>query len=354
MSYTRSYRETITVSGSKTVSVSYPASQNGGTTSATVYYTEEVPVNVNIDVDTVPFDNSVAHCNTNVNVLTGAVVATEAAQLVSIDQNSKKVGETIITGFFGFIRYEISQQITELVQSIDAHFMHLKGLSDEVQSKKKQMESDFLRISSRYLKIFDDLNHELSNRVYELDRPAFVFKKELDRQGNRTSENDLVNIVGVFGKESGELQSKISTSIAKKRAFDTINKAKTFLLQQKKLNNTVQKCMLNEIAETVQFAPVCFFETKVGDKIEKRLFAPSYISALQDVSIRNDLIEKFSDKENFWNLIPNDYHDKLRIYFNSELNKSYASGDQHSIRVKEIIQKIANLSSLNTIGVQNI
>ena len=48
MSYSRSYSETITVSGSKTVNVSYPASQNGGTTSATVHYTEYVPVNVNI------------------------------------------------------------------------------------------------------------------------------------------------------------------------------------------------------------------------------------------------------------------------------------------------------------------
>lgn len=351
MSYTRSYREIITVSGSKTVSVSYPASQNGGTTSATVYYTEEVPVNVNIDVDTVPFDDSVAHCNNNVNILTGAVVATEAAQLVSIDQNSKKVGETIITGFFGYIRSEISQQVAELVQSIDAHLMHLKSLSEECLTKKKQMESDFLRISSRYIKIFDDLNHELSNRVYELDRPAFVFKKELDCQGKRTSENDLVNIVGIFGKESGELQSKISASIAKKRAFDTINKAKTFLWQQKKLNNTVQNCMLNEIAETTHFVPVCFFETKAGDKIGKGLFAPLYIADLQDVSMRDGLIVQFSEKRDAWNIIPNEYHDKLRIYFNSELNKSYTSGDQHSVRVKEMIQKIANLSSINIIGV---
>ncbi|MDY0342655.1 MAG: hypothetical protein RBR28_03725 [Lentimicrobium sp.] len=352
MSYTRSYREIITVSGSKTVSVSYPASQNGGTTSATVHYTEEVPVNVNIDVDTVPFDDSVAHCNNNVNLLTGAVVATEAAQLVSIDQNSKKVGETIITGFFDYIRSEISQQIAELVQSIDAHLMHLKSLSDECLSKKKQMESDFLRISGRYVKIFDDLNHELSNRVYELDRPAFVFKKELDHQGNRTSENDLVSIVGIFGKESGELQSKICASIAKKRAFDTINKAKTFLWQQKKLSSTVQKCMLNESIETTQFAPVCFFETKAGDKIGKVLFTSSFITTLQDVSIRNGLIKQFSEKRNTWNIIPNEYHDKLRIYFNSELNKSYSKGDQHSVRVKEMIQKIANLGSVNIFDVQ--
>jgi hypothetical protein len=351
MSYTRSYREIITVSGSKTVSVSYPASQNGGTTSATVNYTEEVPVNVNIDVDTLPFDNSVAHCNTNVNLLTGAVVATEAAQVISIDQNSKKVADTVITGFFGYIRYEISQQVAELVQTIDANLMHLKGLAVECLSKKEQMEVDFLRISGRYAKIFDDLNHEVANRVYELDKPAFVFKKELDNQKIRASENDLVNTVGVFGKESGELQSKISASIAKKRAFDSINKARIFLWHQKKMNHTVQKSMLNESSETTYFSPVCFFETKRDDKVGKGLFSPSFISALQGHATRDDLIAHFSDANNKWQVIPTAYNDKLKLYFNSELNKSFSTVDQHSLRVKEMIQKIANLGSINTIGV---
>lgn len=186
MSYTRTYRERIAVHYSGTVSYNYPASQNGGSGTAHYSGTEYEDVNVSIEVDTEPFDNSVEHCNTNVNLLTGAVVATEAAQIVSIDKNSKKVAETIITGFFGYIRSEISQQIAELSQNIDAQLMHLKELAQSCLAKKKQMEGDFTRISSRYIKIFDDLNNELSNRIYELDKPTFVFKKELDNQSIRT------------------------------------------------------------------------------------------------------------------------------------------------------------------------
>ena len=100
MSYSRKYSETITVRGSKTVTVSYPKSESGGSKSVTVDYIENVPVDVNIHVDTDPFDSSVSNCNTNVNLLTGAVVATEAAQLISIDKNSKKVASTIVSGFF--------------------------------------------------------------------------------------------------------------------------------------------------------------------------------------------------------------------------------------------------------------
>ena len=58
MSYTRTYSRTV--SGSRTVSVSYPASEHGGSRSVTVNI--DVPVNINLSVDTRQFDYSVAHC----------------------------------------------------------------------------------------------------------------------------------------------------------------------------------------------------------------------------------------------------------------------------------------------------
>lgn len=351
MSYTRTYRERIAVHYSG--SISYPASQNGGTKSYSGTAYEDV--NVSIEVNTEPFDDSVEHCNTNVNLLTGAVVAAEAAQINSIDKNAKKVGKTIVDGFFSYIRSEISQQIAELTQGIDSQLMHLKELSKAVIDKKRQMEGDFLRISSRYIKTFDDLNNELSNRIFELDKPTFVFKKELDNQSIRTTNNDLVNTVAIFGKEGSELQSKISASIAKKRALDTLNKAKVFLWQQRKLNNTIQQSMMNESTESSQYSPVCFVETKADkNQITKGLHAPSFVSALQENQTKNELIEQFAESTNSWCTITKDFTDNLKLYFNSELNKSYTTADQHSVRVKEMIQKIANLGSIQTISVQNL
>jgi len=355
MSYTRKYRERIAVPYSGSVRYTYPASEKGGSGTAHYNGTAYEDVNVNIEVDTIAFDNSVENCNTNVNLLTGAVVATEAAQILSIDKNAKKVGKTIVDGFFGYIRSEISQQIAELTQGIDSQLMHLRELSKAVIDKKRQMEGDFLRISSRYIKTFDDLNNELSNRIFELDKPTFVFKKELDNQSIRTTNNDLVNTVAIFGKEGSELQSKISASIAKKRALDTLNKAKIFLWQQKKLNNTVQQSMLNESTESSQYSPVCFIETQAEkSQISKGLHAPSFVSALQENQTKNELIEQFNESTNSWSTISKDYTDNLKLYFNSELNKTYTTAEQHSVRVKEMIQKIANLGSIQTISVQNL
>jgi hypothetical protein len=355
MSYTRNYREKIAVHYSGTVSYNYPASQSGG--SGTKHYSGTIyeEVDVHINVDTNPFDNSIENCNTNVNLLTGAVVATEAAQLISIDKNSKKVANTIISGFFGYIRSEISQQVSELSQNIDAQLMHLKELAQSTVAKKIQMEGDFNRISSRYVKIFDDLNHELSNRVHELDKPTFVFKKETDAQNRRTSENDLVNTAAILGGECGNLHARISTSIAKKRALDTLNQTKVFLWQQKKLNNTLQQCMLNENSDDQKYSPVCFIETNnEQNQIDKNLFAPSFLIALQEKAKKNEIIEQFSETSNSWAAITKDYNDNLNLYFNSEVNKSYSSADQHAVRVKEMIQKIANLGSMKVMNFQNI
>ncbi|MEI6822452.1 MAG: hypothetical protein WCL51_10980 [Bacteroidota bacterium] len=352
MSYTRNYRETITVSGSKTVSVSYPASQSSGTVSATVHYTEEVPVNVNINVDTNPFDKSVSHVNGYVDLLTGAIVATETAEIESKLRNSVKVGETIVNGFFSYIRSEISQQITELSQNIDAHLMHLKELAKSCVDKKKQMEGDFFRISGRYVKIFDDLNNELSNRIYELDKPAFVFKKETDNQKIRTSSNDLVNIVTICGIESSDLQSKISTSIAKKRALDTINKSKVFLWQQKKLNSTTQQSMLNVSKSSSIFAPCCYVESiKANNQIDKNIYSTYFLTILKDKSKKNEIIEQFSSNSIVWSILSKDVLKNISQYFNTELNNDSSLNDQHAVRVREMIQKIANISSIKAIRI---
>lgn len=353
MSYSRSYSETVTGRVYKTVYVDYPSSENGGSTSYTIDEEVDIPININIDVDTDPFDRSVDHCSNNVNLLTGAVVATEVAEIASIDKNSKKVANTIIDGFFGYIRSEISQQIAELTQNIDAQMMHLKELMHSCRSKQIQMEGDYHRISGRYVKIFGDLNNELSNRIFELDKPAFVFKKETDNQKIRTSDNDLVNIVSIFGSDSGDLQARIGVSIAKKRALDTLNKAKIFLWQQKKLGYTIEKSMLNESISSTIFSPVCFLEThNTGNQIDKSVFVADYLSGLNEKSQTNELIEQFSLSTMNWGVLEQDDQKRIVLYLNDELNSKSFANDQHSVRVREMIQRIAIIGSINAINIQ--
>jgi hypothetical protein len=341
MSYSRRYHERIAVhySGSKTVS--YPASQNGG--SHTVYYdgTTYEDVNVNIDVDTNPFDRSVAGCNTSVNALTGSVVAMNTAQVASIHENSKKVAGTIVNGFFGYIRYEISQQIMELSQKLDAHLLHLRELAKTCVGKQKQMEVDYNRISSRYLKIFDDLNSELENRIFALDEPAFKFRRNAEEHSDRTSDNDLVGTVAVFGREGGELQAKISASVTKKRALNAINQANIFLWKQKKLQFTINQSMLKESVAATQFSPVCFVET-IGEQnqIGKNVYQADFLPKIN----QNEMVENF--KSQSWNNGTKEQKDNIQRYFNSEVSNTYNTANQHDERVKNMLVKIFNVNSI--------
>ena len=337
MSYTKSFNKTIAVHYSG--SVSYPASQYGG--SASFSGTAYENVTVNIEVDTNPFDRSIAGCNTSVNALTGAVVATEAAQIASIVKNSKKVANTIVDGFFGYIRSEISQQIMELSQKIDAHLLHLRELAKNCVAKQKQMEVDYNRITSRYLKIFDDLNNELKNRIFELNKPAFIFKSDNDKHTIRTIGNDLVSTVTVFGLESGELQAKISASVAKKRALDAINQANIFLWKQKQLQSTINQSMLKESMGAIRFLPFCFVETRgEQNQIRKKVYQADFLPKTNT----NELINKFQTQS--WVSGTKEQKDNIQRYFNLEVSNAYTANNQHDERVKETLVKIFNINSI--------
>ena len=96
MSYTRRFSRNITVHYSG--NVSYPPSQHGGTKYYSGSTTETVYFDVTVDTD--PFDKEVHEMKGHVDLLTGSVVATEAAHVNSIDEKSRQIGDTIIRGFF--------------------------------------------------------------------------------------------------------------------------------------------------------------------------------------------------------------------------------------------------------------
>lgn len=355
MSYTRNYRETITVRGTKTVSVSYPASQSGGSKTVVVDYREDVPVDVNIHVDTNSFDSSVEQCNTHVNLLTGAIVSTEAAQLVAIDQNARKVADTIVGGFFGYIRSEISQQITELSEGIDAQLMHLKELSKACVAKMKQMETDFSRISHRYVKIFEDLNNELSNRIRELDKPTFKLKSTLDEHHFRTTGNDMVGTVAVFGKEGSELNTRILAGIARKRAAQAIERAGAFLNQQRQVDATIQSAMMPERKSCLHRLPVCMMEAPVEPgRVTRSYHLSNRLTGIDPVAVKNKLEAGFSATDITWKQASSEDTAPVRNHLLALMNAAYPGSDPHAKRIRDMIIQLSDAKPYNIARFQSL
>lgn len=175
MSYVRSYSASVTVSGHK--SVSYPPSEHGG--SMSVSYSDSVPVNINITVETTPFDNSVHNAKASVDGLTASVGAMNAANCAAIAKNSEKISQSLINGFYNLINNDITVKRSETNSLLQAKIALLQQLSKDVRDKHTRMPDDMERLHSHYAAIFNDLDRDLEKRIRDIDKPAFKLSEKI-------------------------------------------------------------------------------------------------------------------------------------------------------------------------------
>ena len=124
MSYSEQYSEII--SGTVYETVHYPASEDGGSMTVSVHWSEDV--NITIHVDTSSFDQSVSTIKHHIDGLTGAVVATEAAQIEERVRSADAIGQSVTSGFFRLIGSEISQQMVAIKSRVDSLFLKLNDM----------------------------------------------------------------------------------------------------------------------------------------------------------------------------------------------------------------------------------
>jgi uncharacterized protein Veg len=195
----------------------------------------------NYTVDTNPMAVEIGNVSNHVKATTTAVVAMQTAVVLAETKAADHVCNNVNRGFYSLMRSQISQKIAKLQSEVDSHFMKLIQLRKSLMGKKSQMERDYNRISNRYLKLFNGLNANLKQRVFELDRPVINFAvKDIEQISNRTKY--LTATVPVSQLESLSVSQKIIASNVKYRGLNVINSMRTFLgdmAEQKKLTNRI-------------------------------------------------------------------------------------------------------------------
>lgn len=337
MSYRRSYTGYVHYSGT----VSYPASQNGGSVS----YSGSEPVYITIDVDTNAFDASVGHCNNAVNALTGAVVATEAAQVESKRQASKQIASTIVKGFFDYVGADLSQKIKELSSKCESLFIALMGHKENCLSKSKQMQDDYNRISKRYSKIFEDLDKETVSRIEVLDKPTFQFAESAQNLVDRTSNTELLGISTISANESIKLETVLSCSHVKQQASVLLDKANCYLQGTYRLSNSVRDMLDDSQAENEILLPVMFVESvKNIENKDTRIIGTDGSFTPSGDAVDSTLRSKFMSKDVEWgNMNSNDF-DKVISYLNAEVQS-----DQMDDRTLKTMLGLLNGQAIQTI-----
>lgn len=337
MSYRRSYTGYVHYSGT----VSYPASENGGSVS----YSGSEPVYITIDVDTNAFDASVGHCNNAVNALTGAVVATEAAQVESKRQASKQIASTIVKGFFDYVGADLSQKIKELSSKCESLFIALMGHKDNCLSKSKQMQDDYNRISKRYSKIFEDLDKETVSRIEVLDKPTFQFAESAQNLVDRNSNTELLGISTISANENIKLETVLSCSHVKQQASVLLDKANCYLQGTYRLANSVRDMLADSQAENDILLPVMFVESvKNIENKETRIIGTDDSFTPSGDAVDSTLRSKFMSKDVEWgNMNSNDF-DKVISYLNAEVQS-----DQMDDRTLKTMLGLLNGQAIQTI-----
>lgn len=311
-----SYRRTYTgyVRGSTTVS--YPPSQNGGST--TVHYEE--PVYVTIDVDTTAFDLSVADCNSSVNGLTGAVVATEAAQVESKRQASKKIATSIVKGFFDYVGADLSQKIKELSSKCESLFFALMGHKENCLAKNKQMQDDYNRISKRYSKIFDDLDKETISRIEVLDKPTFQFADTAQSLIDRNSDTELLGISTISANETLKLETVLSCSHVKQQASNLLSKANEYLQGTYRLTNAVRDMLYDSQSGEDILLPVMFVESVVNPaNRQTRILGTGEEYTPSGQAVDSQLRSRFLSEDADWEAMDDKEFEKVLSYFNAQV-----------------------------------
>ena len=312
MSYRRTYQGYV--SGS--VEYSYPASERGGTGYA--HYQE--PVYITIDVDTDDFDASVEHCTDAVNALTGAVVATEAAQVESKRRASKQIAASIVKGFFEYVGADLSQKIKELASKCESLFFALMGHKENCLSKSKQMQDDYNRISKRYSKIFEDLDKETVSRIEVLDRPTFQFAETAQNLIDRNSNTELLGISTISANESIKLETVLSCSHVKQQASILLAKANNYLQGTYRLANSVRDMLDESQVEEEIMLPVMFVESVLNsDNKETKIIGTDEEFTPSGESIDSQLRSKFMSKDVEWDDMKSEDFEKVISYLNADV-----------------------------------
>jgi hypothetical protein len=124
------------------------------------------------NVDTRPMADSVDGARGNINGVTVAVTAMEAAVIATERASAKKICENVDNGFYMLVKSQISQKAVAAYTEMTSKQITLLQLAKALDNVKRQMEGDYSMITRRYAKLFQSLNKALETRVKELDRPA--------------------------------------------------------------------------------------------------------------------------------------------------------------------------------------
>lgn len=296
-------------------------------------------------VDTKPMADEISSVSKHVNLTTGAVVAMKAAVVIAEEKAADHVCKNVNRGFYSLIRSQISQKTAKLQSEVDSHLIQLLQQKKALLAIKGRMDRDYNMIAKRYLKLFNGLNANLKQRVFELDKPTIDFAvKEIDKFSNRSKY--LTATIPISQIESLKSSQQILSANLKNKGLNVITSMRSFLFEMNAQKKLTERILIKDARyrdSAVVYIPIAIAERNLTpnefdyEVKHSNTMLDSYSKSAITNSIMNNL-ERFSWKEEV------DNFEEVKSEF-SKLN----SDSVKSNRIKELTMKLFTSNSYQTI-----
>ncbi len=243
-------------------------------------------------VDTTPMASEIKTVSHNVNKVSGAVVAMQAAVIAAEQAGAEHVCENVNRGFYSLMHSQISQKIAQLTSTVEVKLLSLGQCAAALKNIQSRMQTDYNMISSRYTKLFKSINNNLEARVAELDMPVF---KLVDKDAKVAESRMRLNVAHFTVNQIESILSSQLIANAKIKT-DTENALHVIsdyvmgtMLQSQKTDGSMSNVKVDSVEEI--YLPVSIVEstTSVGKPAVNYYVARSgsgEIDKTIDVSVR--------------------------------------------------------------------
>jgi hypothetical protein len=212
-------------------------------------------------VDTNEMAHSIDAASHNVQGVTAAVAAMQAAVIAADTAAANRVCEHVDRGFFLLIRSQISQKLARLRSSVDSHLMEMRQQNQALGLIRSRMERDYQMIATRYGRLFRSIDLSLRNRIFELDKPVCTLvSRDVERLLVRSRA--LQAQTPVYQIESVQSAQLVAAAATKGNAKRAILAMRGFIEESKGQAGLVDSMLFADSAEAqIVYAPVMLFET---------------------------------------------------------------------------------------------
>ena len=315
---------------------------NGNVVSKEIERSKDVDINVQVNTD--PFDNSAARCGNQIGVLASSITGFKAAEIAVKRENEQAIVGSVVGGFTALIDQNLSLQNAGVEADMHALAGELLQQCKELGYRHEVMNKDFNRIKARYTSLFETINKELNNRIQQLIKPCFDFVEQVRNEQNRRIESSQLPVATTIGGESDAARIAIQGSAIKQHAEKLIDNARNFIMGNRSLGDAKARFFTQGGKTAIIYSPVVIAcQSNESNDRSVAVYTSPILAGKSGVE--KTIWEKASAlDESGMNATEQGY---INDYFNSFLT-AYSDGSEERRRIVTLVRELYSRNIIKT------